>query len=382
VFGPEIVATGETLPLAPAAYSVTEFKSKFATYRAAADAVIVVVADAVLFAGFGSAWLAPAVAVLVRVPGPAGATTTVTVAEEDTAMDPRLHWTVPPLIVQEPWVLEAEATPVPGDMVSVTPTPVAVLGPPLLATTVSVTSVPAVAVAGAVSVTATSAEGPAEAIVVVLEAELLEGFGSASFALAAAVVVKVPAAAGVAIIVTVADDDTGSGPSRQVTVDAEMLHVPWVAAAELTVAPDVTDSLTVTPVADCGPLFVTTTVEVTGEPWTPVAGAVSLTARSAPVVAETTMLADAELLAGFGSAWLAPTVAVLVTVPDWGAVATMVTVAAAPLASEPTAQATVVVPAQVPWEELEETKVSPAGRVSVTPTPVAVDGPLLVATRV
>jgi len=297
-------------------------------------------------------------------------------------MDPRLHWTVPPLIVQEPWVLEAEATPAPGDMVSVTPTLVAVLGPPLPTTTVSVTSVPAVAVAGAVSVTPTSAEGAEDAIVVVLEAELFEGFGSVSFALAAAVVVKVPAAAGVATTVTVAEDETGSGPSRQVTVDPEMLHAPWVAAAALMVAPAVTVSVAVTPVADCGPLFVTTTVEVTWEPWTPVAGAVSLTARSAPPVAETEVLADAELLARFGSAWLAPTVAVLVTVPAWLAVATMVTVAAAPLASEPMAQETVVVPVHVPWEDPEETKVSPAGRVSVTPTPVAADGPLLVATRV
>ena len=108
--------------------------------------------------------------------------------------------------------------------------------------------------------------------------------------------------------------------------------------------------------------------------------------RSAdPAFAATTwVVADAELLAEFGSDSLALILAVLVIVTGFaGAFTTMVIVAVAPMASEPTMQVTVLEAwVQVPWVELAETNVTPAGRVSVTVVPVAPFGPLLVAVRV
>src|SRR3989442_689783 len=87
--------------------------------------------------------------------------------------------------------------------------------------------------------------------------------------------------------------------------------------------------------------------------------------------------ADAVLLAVFGSASLPFTVAVLVMVPAVaGAVALMVNVELAPAARLPTVQVTV--PAEFVHPVLAETKVTPAGRGSVTTTPVAGPGPLLV----
>ena len=113
-----------------------------------------------------------------------------------------------------------------------------------------------------------------------------------------------------------------------------------------------------------------------------VAGPVLVMARSAEAV--TWVDADAVLLEAFGSGSLPLMVAVLVMVPAVaGAVTLIVIVALAPDASEPTAQVTVPEAlVQVPWEELAEPKVTPAGRVSVTTTPVAGLGPLLVAVRV
>src|SRR5438270_277811 len=87
--------------------------------------------------------------------------------------------------------------------------------------------------------------------------------------------------------------------------------------------------------------------------------------------------ADARLLAVFGSGSLPLTVAVFVIGPAVAGVVTlMVIVALAPEARLPTEQVTVPEAlVQVPWLEVAETKVTPAGRVSVTVTPVAADVP-------
>src|SRR5438105_3353068 len=110
-----------------------------------------------------------------------------------------------------------------------------------------------------------------------------------------------------------------------------------------------------------------------------VAGPVLVMARS--VEAMTEVVADAVLLAAFGSASLPLTVAVFVMLPPFaGAVALIVIEALAPEASEPTLQVTVPEAlVQVPGVELADTKVTPVGRLSVTTTPVAGLGPLLVA---
>src|SRR5882672_3960244 len=107
--------------------------------------------------------------------------------------------------------------------------------------------------------------------------------------------------------------------------------------------------------------------------------------RSAMVTFRFTwVVADAVLFAVLGSGWLAVTFAVFVIEPVRdGLVTWMEIVALAPLARLPTVQVTV--PAefvQVPWLEDAETKATPLGRVSVTTTPVAGLGPLLVATIV
>jgi hypothetical protein len=114
-----------------------------------------------------------------------------------------------------------------------------------------------------------------------------------------------------------------------------------------------------------------------------VAGPVLVIDRSAwadPIV----VVADAVLFAVFGSGSLPLTDAVFVMDPAVaGAVALMVIVALAPEARLPTVQVTVPdACVQLPWLEVAEPKVTPAGRVSVTTTPVAGLGPLLVATTV
>src|SRR6266436_2979639 len=109
-----------------------------------------------------------------------------------------------------------------------------------------------------------------------------------------------------------------------------------------------------------------------------VAGPVLVMARSAEAV--TVVDADAVLLALFGSDSLPVTVALLVMGPAVaGAVALIVIVEPAPEASEPTLQVTV--PEALVQPELAETKVTPAGKVSETVTPVAGLGPLLVTVR-
>src|SRR5437660_1248901 len=123
-----------------------------------------------------------------------------------------------------------------------------------------------------------------------------------------------------------------------------------------------------------------------GPPAVAVAGPVLVMPRSVEAVAATlasVLLALHELFRS-GSASLPLIVAVFMTLPAVaGAVALIVIVAAAARAREPTSQVPVrEALVQVPWEEVAETKPTPAGRVSLTVTPVVASGPLLVAVRV
>ena len=87
----------------------------------------------------------------------------------------------------------------------------------------------------------------------------------------------------------------------------------------------------------------------------------------------------AVLFAGFGSLTADETVAVFVTIPGVVDVfTTSAMVAAPPFARVPRLLVTGPVPEQEPWLGVLETNVDPAGSVSTTVTPVAVDGPLLV----
>ena len=78
----------------------------------------------------------------------------------------------------------------------------------------------------------------------------------------------------------------------------------------------------------------------------------------------------------FGSLVGEDTLAVLFNVPLVGAVTVTVTLLTAPLASVPKDQFTIPL-LSMPFP-LADTKVSPAGKVSVTTTPLAEEGPKLV----
>jgi hypothetical protein len=124
-------------------------------------------------------------------------------------------------------------------------------------------------------------------------------------------------------------------------------------------------------------LFVTTSEYATDEPATTVAGPVLLIARSAEAV--TVVVAVAVLFAGFGSAVVEATLAVLLKLPAWfGALTvTVITGAVAPAASAARVHVTDTLPVfehdqPVP---VADTNVTPAGSVSVTVRFAASDGP-------
>jgi hypothetical protein len=142
-------------------------------------------------------------------------------------------------------------------------------------------------------------------------------------------------------------------------------------------------SVTVTACASLGPLLLATIVNVRSVFGADVEGAVFVMARSA--LALTVDAAVDELFAGFGSALPLVTVAVFEIVEPEAAAAvtfaTSVKVALAPLTSVAIVQVTVVVPLQVnagPLFCVTLTNVVPGGRVSVSDTFDASEGPLFV----
>ena len=343
-----------------------------------AEAVTLVVAVAVLSVLVGSGSLALTVAVFVMLPCVTGTVTVIVkVALAPDASVPALQVTVPEALVQP---LEAETNVTPAGRVSVTTTPVAGLGPLLLAVTVYVMVLPATAEAGPVFVIDRSAEAVTLVVAVAVLSPLV---GSGSLALIVAVFVMLPPVAGaVAVMVIVALAPDASVPTAQTTVPEALVQVPWVELADTNVTPAGRVSVTVAPVAVPGPLLLAVRVYVMVLPATAVAGPVFVMATSAEEV--TLVVAEAVLSAVVGSASLPVIVAVLVMVPPVdGAVTVIVIVALAPLTSEPTAQVTVPEAlVQVPWVELADTNVVPDGRVSTTVTPVALSGPLFLATTV
>ena len=138
--------------------------------------------------------------------------------------------------------------------------------------------------------------------------------------------------------------------------------------------------MTTTPVAAAGPLFVAVIVKVTFEFTAGVALlTVFVTARSVTGVAVTD--ADAESLPALPSVSVPVMLAVFVTSEVVVAVAVIVSVAVPALARLPTDQIPVAL-SYDPADTVEDTYVRPAGRASLTTTPVAADGPLFVAVMV
>src|SRR5438046_2929019 len=122
-----------------------------------------------------------------------------------------------------------------------------------------------------------------------------------------------------------------------------------------------------------------------GPPAVAVAGPVLVMPRSveAVVTTLTSVLAEAELSAGFGSASLPLIVAVFMTLPAVAGAVALIVIVAAAVAREPTSQVTVAEAlVQVPCEEVAETKPTPAGRVSLSLPTLRASGLLLVAVRV
>src|SRR5437867_1060770 len=94
-------------------------------------------------------------------------------------------------------------------------------------------------------------------------------------------------------------------------------------------------------------------------------------------VAFTVVLAVAALLAVLGSNVLLVTLAVLTIVPNPDGVTVIVTVVLAPLAKLPRLQLAVLVPLQLPCWKVPPTKVTAAGKASVSVMFLASEGPLL-----
>src|SRR6266566_2567421 len=94
------------------------------------------------------------------------------------------------------------------------------------------------------------------------------------------------------------------------------------------------------------------------------------------------MVALAVLFAVFDSGSLPTTITVFVKVPAVVVFTTIVIVTLSPLARVPSWQVTTLVLEHVPFVVFTETNVTSVGSVSVATTPVAVPGPLLVATIV
>jgi hypothetical protein len=83
------------------------------------------------------------------------------------------------------------------------------------------------------------------------------------------------------------------------------------------------------------------------------------------------------LFAGRGSDSIPETVTVLVIVPAVAGITLTITVVLAPFDRLPRLHVTVAFTLEQPWLGVTETKVTPGGNVSVTVTPVASAGPLL-----
>ena len=132
--------------------------------------------------------------------------------------------------------------------------------------------------------------------------------------------------------------------------------------------------------AASGPLLVAVTVKVTF--WPRLGAALLTLLLTAMSAARPRTVAEAASFATLGSDCASAVfVAVFVTLLLPVTVAVMVSVDDAPVVSDPTVQTPVPL-LYVPWPAVAETKVRPAGNRSVTWTPVALLGPLLVAVTV
>ena len=333
-----------------------------------------------LFPEFVSGSEEVADAVLLKVVGVAGAVTTIwTFSPENLGIEPRLQVTVPDAWLHVPCDGVAETKVTPDGSRSVSETPVAVDGPALLTETLYLSSSPTPTGSGKSDLMTERSADAGTTVVCTVEV-LLAGIGSDSAEATDAVLVKVVGAPGVlTAISTFAFADLAILPRLQVTVPEACVHVPCVGIAERKVTPAGSVSVSVTPVAVDGPKLWTSMSYVSWSFTATGFGEPDLETRR---FAEggTTVVTTVELLSlGSGSVSAEVTDAVLVSIAGApGAVTTMSTPRDVVLGIEPMLHVTVPdTCVQVPCVGVAETKVTPAGSVSVSVTPVAVDGPAL-----
>ena len=379
--GPLFTTTSEYDTLLPA----TTVAGPVLVIARSADAVTLVTAVEVLFAGFGSAVVEATEAVFVSDAAWVGAVTVTVivgaVAPAASAGRVQVTETLPTLVHVQP-VPVADTKVTPAGSVSITDRLAASEGPLFTTTSEYATDPPATTSAGPVLVIARSAE----AVTMVFATDvLLAGFGSAVVEDTDAVFDSDPAWFGAVttIVIVGAVAPVASDGRVQVTDTFPTFeHVHPVPAADTNVTPAGSVSATDRFAASEGPLSVTTSEYDTLFPATTVAGPVLVIARSADAV--TPVVTDEVLLAGTGSAVVDETDAVLVSDPACaGAVTTTVIVGAvAPATSAGRVQVTDTFPTfehahPVP---AADTNVTPAGSVSVTDTFAASDGPPLTTT--
>ncbi len=213
-------------------------------------------------------------------------------------------------------------------------------------------------------------------------AELLALFGSVAVDSAVASFVIVPGAPVSILIVTVTSAPLAMLPMEQMTLLPGWTQLPCVIVALTNDTPLGSESLTETLVAVAGPLLCTPSVYVSCWPERIGSGESEfVSTRSA--TGSTVVVALAALFTRTGSAVAADTLAwFVIELPDVG-VTVMVTLAFPPLATEPRLQVTVPLACeQLPWVGVAELNVTPPGRVSVTVTPVAPEGPAFAMPKV
>ena len=317
------------------------------------------------------------------VPAASAATVAVIVAcaEPPEASAPNRHVTPPAATAQVPWLAVVSITVTLAGSGSSMTTAGAVLGPSLVTSSVYVTLPPACTVAGFADLTiARSASGSTSTSAPLV---LSRRSGSGWSLVTVAVLRTVCPAFGVcgrSVIVTSVLAPSARSPSAHAT-EAALASKVHLGSALTNTNPAGTASDTATADATFGPALATVSVYVMSWKTRTVGAAARLTMLRFASWA-TTIAAASVLFARAGSGVVLETVELLVTVVPAAARSmrvSTVSVRVAPAASAPLTQ---VITAPAAVQSDEETKVRPAGKVSVTRTSAAGLGPLFVTTMV
>ncbi len=211
--------------------------------------------------------------------------------------------------------------------------------------------------------------------VVVALAELFAGVGSPVAEETLAVLVIDPVDGGVTLIVIVTLPPFAMVPGEQVTTPLAWLQVPCVETAETNATPEGSVSVTTTLAALDGPRLDATSEYVSSCPCSTGSGESDLVIERL-AAGLTVVTAVALLFAELGSLTLDEALAVLLIDPVDCGVTVIWTLALAPFAMVPSGQLTVPAACeQLPCEGVADTNVTPAGRVSLSETLGALDGP-------